>query len=52
MLKLARLGVVILPPSPGFYQEPHTIADLVDFVVSRILDQLGIDNNISPRWGE
>ena len=52
MLKLARLGVVILPPSPGFYQEPQSIADLVDFVVSRILDQLGIDNNISPRWGE
>ena len=52
MLKLARLGVVILPPSPGFYQEPQSISDLVDFVVSRILDQLDIDNNISPRWGK
>jgi 4-hydroxy-3-polyprenylbenzoate decarboxylase len=51
MLKLARLGVVILPPNPGFYQQPETIGDLVDFVVARILDQLGIDNDLSPRWG-
>lgn len=53
MLKLARLGVVILPPSPGFYQQPAPsgINDLVDFVVSRMLDQLGIENNLSPRWG-
>ena len=52
MLKLARLGVVILPPNPGFYQEPASIDDLVDFVVARILDQLGIDNALSPRWGK
>ncbi len=52
MLKLARLGVVILPPSPGFYQQPGTIDDLVDFVVARILDQLDIDNDLAPRWGE
>ncbi len=52
MLKLARLGVVILPPSPGFYQQPETIDELVDFVVGRILDQLGIDNGLSPRWGD
>ncbi len=52
MLKLARLGVVILPPSPGFYQKPESIADLVDFVVARILDQLGIENTLSPRWGD
>ncbi len=51
MLKLARLGVIILPPSPGFYQKPASIADLVDFVVARILDQLGIENTLSPRWG-
>jgi len=43
--------VVILPPSPGFYQKPESIADLVDFVVARILDQLGIENTLSPRWG-
>jgi 4-hydroxy-3-polyprenylbenzoate decarboxylase len=52
MLKLARLGVVMLPPSPGFYQQPESIDDLVDFVVARILDQLDVDNDLSPRWGE
>ena len=52
MLKLARLGVVILPPSPGFYQQPVSLEDLVDFVVARILDQLAIDNDLLPRWGD
>jgi 4-hydroxy-3-polyprenylbenzoate decarboxylase len=52
MLKLAQLGAVILPPNPGFYQAPQTIADLVDFVVARILDQLGIEHDLLPRWGE
>jgi len=52
MLKLARLGVVIMPPNPGFYQGANSIEDLVDFVVARILDQIGIDNELSPRWGE
>lgn len=51
MLKLARLGVVILPPNPGFYHEPGCIGDLVDFVVARILDQLNVPNDLSPRWG-
>ncbi|MGD8569241.1 MAG: flavin prenyltransferase UbiX [Gammaproteobacteria bacterium] len=52
MLKLARLGVVILPASPGFYHRPATIADMVDFVVARILDQLEIEHRLIPRWGE
>lgn len=52
MLRLARLGVVILPPSPGFYNHPQSIDDLVDFVVARILDQLGVAHNLMPRWGE
>lgn len=51
-LKLARLGVTILPASPGFYQSPQTVFDLVDFVVARILDQLGIAQSLLPRWGE
>lgn len=51
MLKLSNLGVVILPPNPGFYQGVNQVSDMVDFVVARILDQLGIENNISPRWG-
>lgn len=52
MLKLARLGVVIMPPNPGFYHQPQRIADLVDFVVARILDQLGIEHALLPRWAE
>ncbi len=52
MLKLSRLGVVILPPNPGFYHGVNSVAGLVDFIVARILDQLGIDNDLTPRWGE
>jgi 4-hydroxy-3-polyprenylbenzoate decarboxylase len=52
MLKLARLGVVILPANPGFYHHPQSVQDLVDFVVARILDQLGIPHQLLPRWGE
>jgi len=52
MLNLARLGVVILPPNPGFYREPQTLQDIVDFVVARILDQLEIDHQLMKRWGE
>lgn len=51
MLKLSNLGVVILPPNPGFYHGVSKVSDLVDFVVARILDQLDIANHISPRWG-
>ena len=52
MLKLSRAGAVILPPNPGFYQGVEQVSDLVDFIVARILDQLGIDNDLSPRWGQ
>ena len=52
MLKLSNLGAVILPPNPAFYQGVGSIQDLIDFVVSRILDQLDIDNALSPRWGQ
>lgn len=51
MLRLARLGVIILPPSPGFYHEPRTMDDLIDFVVARILDQLDVPQGLMPRWG-
>lgn len=51
MLKLSRAGAVILPPSPGFYGHPRTIEDLVDFVVARVLDQLGVEHSLGPRWG-
>ena len=51
MLKLARMGVVILPPNPGFYHLPQRVEDLVDFVVSKILDQLGIAHTLVEKWG-
>jgi 4-hydroxy-3-polyprenylbenzoate decarboxylase len=52
MLKLARAGAVILPPAPGFYDRPQTVADLVDFVVARVLDQLRVAHALGPRWGD
>ena len=52
MLKLARLGVVIVPANPGFYHRPACVADLVDFVVARILDLLDVPHTLLPRWGE
>lgn len=52
MLTLSRLGVVILPAAPGFYHRPQSIDDLIDFIVARILNQLGIDHQLMPRWGE
>lgn len=51
MLSLSQLGAVILPANPGFYHQPKTIADIVDFVVSRILKQLGIENDLIESWG-
>lgn len=51
MLKLARLGVTIMPAAPGFYHEPKSINDLVDFMVARILDHLGLEQGLVPRWG-
>ena len=52
MLKLARLGVCILPPNPGFYFRPTQLSDIIDFVVARILNQAGIEHQLQPRWGE
>lgn len=52
MLKLTRLGAVVMPASPGFYHQPADIGDLVDFVVGRILDHLDIPQTIMPKWGE
>ena len=52
MLKLTRMGAVILPASPGFYHKPETINDMIDFVVARILSQIGIEQSFMPRWGD
>lgn len=52
MLKLTQMGAVIIPASPGFYMQPQTINELIDFIVARILDQLGVEQELMPRWGE
>ena len=52
MLALTRMGAVILPAAPGFYHQPTRIDDLIDFIVARILNQLGITHRLMPRWGE
>lgn len=52
MLKLARSGAVIMPANPGFYHHPACLQDMVDFVVARILDHLGVAHSLMPRWGE
>jgi len=52
MLKLTQMGAMIIPASPGFYMQPQTINELIDFIVARILDQLGVEQELMPRWGE
>jgi 4-hydroxy-3-polyprenylbenzoate decarboxylase len=51
MLKLSQLGVTIMPAAPGFYHQPQSIEDLVDFMVARILDHLNIEHTLTQRWG-
>lgn len=51
MLKLARMGCIIMPANPGFYNRPASIDELVDFMVARILDHLQLEHQLSSRWG-
>ena len=50
MLKLSRMGAVILPPMPAFYNNPRTVDDVIDYTVARILDQFGIQVESAMRW--
>ncbi len=52
MKRAAEAGAIILPASPGFYHGAKTLSDLVDFVVARICDQLGVEHNLIRRWGQ
>ena len=52
MLKLSLAGAVIMPPNPGFYNHPRSVQDIVDFVVARILDHLGVKQALMKKWGE
>ena len=51
MLKLTRMGAVVIPASPGFYNRPQSVDDMVDFVVARILSQIGLPQSLVPAWG-
>lgn len=51
MSRLARAGVVIMPPNPAFYNLPKTVDEVIDFVVARVLDQLDVRQTLMPRWG-
>ena len=50
MLRLTRAGAVVMPASPGFYHRPKQVSDLVDFVVARMLDHLGVEQHLVKRW--
>ncbi|PID46528.1 MAG: aromatic acid decarboxylase [Proteobacteria bacterium] len=52
MLKLSRMGAVIMPANPGFYWKPESIHELVDFMVARVLDHLGVAHELTARWGD
>lgn len=52
MLKLARLGVRIVPAMPGFYHRPESVADLVDFVAGKVLDSVQVEHELFRRWGQ
>jgi len=52
MLRLTRAGAVVMPAAPGFYNRPTSIAQLVDFMVARVLDHLDVPQTLAPRWGE
>ena len=52
MLILSEAGAIILPPSPAFYHQPESLRDIVDFIVGKIMDSLGVDHDIYKRWGE
>lgn len=51
MLRVTRAGAIVMPASPGFYHRPTTIAEMVDFVVARVLDHLNIEHMLGRRWG-
>lgn len=51
MLTLAELGCHLIPAMPAFYHHPKRVSDMVDFIVGRVLDSVGLENDLSPRWG-
>lgn len=51
MLRVTRAGALVMPAAPGFYNRPREIADLIDFIVARVLDHLGVEHALVRRWG-
>jgi 4-hydroxy-3-polyprenylbenzoate decarboxylase len=51
MLRVTRAGAVVMPASPGFYHRPGSVDDLVNFIVARVLDHLGVPHQLVARWG-
>jgi len=51
MLRVTRAGAIVMPASPGFYHRPASVDDLVNFIVARVLDHLGVAHRLVPRWG-
>jgi len=51
MLRLSQAGAIMMPANPGFYYKPQSINDIIDFMVARILDHLGVEHDLVPRWG-
>jgi 4-hydroxy-3-polyprenylbenzoate decarboxylase len=51
MLTLAELGCHIVPAMPAFYHHPKRVSDMVDFIAGRVLDSMGVENDLAPRWG-
>jgi 4-hydroxy-3-polyprenylbenzoate decarboxylase len=52
MLRVTQAGAIVLPAAPGFYHRPARIEELVDFIVARVLDHLGVEHGLVPRWGD
>jgi flavin prenyltransferase len=52
MLRVTQAGAIVLPAAPGFYHRPTRVDDLVDFIVARVLDHLGVEHELGARWGE